>query len=94
MITVNVRYHNMLRHRAGIVQESVDLPDGSNLYRVLGQLADHHGTMMREMLFAPDGRIAPHLVVFCNGRLVDRNQRADPLADGDVLMLFPAISGG
>ena len=46
------------------------------------------------MLFSADGAISPHLVIFCNQRLVDRGQFNHALAEGDELMLFPAISGG
>ena len=94
MITVNVHYHNTLRRATGAAEEAVTLPDGSLLRDVLEYLQNHHEPALREMLFAPDGSIAPHLVIFRNRRLVPPAQRPLTLADGDDLMLFPAIAGG
>jgi molybdopterin converting factor small subunit len=94
MITVSVRYHNMLRHRTGVEGEVVELPDGTDLSAVLEILAERHGQSLRQMLFAPDGSVSPHLVIFGNGQLLPQDQRLSPLSDGDELMLFPAISGG
>ena len=106
MITVNVRYYNMLRHRTGVEREAIALPQGTRLHAALERLADRHGPHLRDMLFTPQGEVASHLVIFCNRKLVTQGQH-DPstalrqssglglsLADGDELMLFPAISGG
>jgi molybdopterin converting factor small subunit len=46
------------------------------------------------MLFGPEGQVSTHLVVFHNQQLAPRGEGNLPLADGDELMLFPAISGG
>jgi molybdopterin converting factor small subunit len=94
MISVSVRYHNMLKRRAGIRGETLSLPDGSQIGDALWEMAERHGPKLREMLFTHDGEVAPHLVVFCNSKLVPRNRAEFALADGDELMLFPATSGG
>jgi len=102
MIAVEVRYYNMLRHRTGAQRETVALPPGMTLRAALEHLITLHGPRLREMLFAPGGELSPHLVIFHNQRLVRRDHdhsSGDPgpglsLADGDELMLFPAISGG
>ena len=94
MITVSVRYHNMLRRRAGVEQETIVLPDGTLLRRALEHLADRHGKRLQEMLFSPDGSVVSHLVIFRNRKLVSQDQHHLLLADGDELMLFPAIAGG
>ncbi|MGD2207275.1 MAG: MoaD/ThiS family protein [Anaerolineae bacterium] len=93
-ITVSVRYHNALRHRTGLALETVELAPGTNLAAMLAHLAEAHGSTLGEMLLGLDGEVAPHLVVFRNGRLIYRDQRDELLADGDELLLFPAISGG
>ena len=93
IITVTIRYHNMLRHRAGVKQETITLP-ASTIPAALECLADRHDPHLRAMLFARDGRLSRHLVVFHNGKLAPPGQREIVLADGDELMLFPAISGG
>jgi molybdopterin converting factor small subunit len=94
MINVSIHYHNILRRRTGVERETMQLPGETSLYCALGKVADHYGPHLREMLFAPDGTVANHLVVFHNGQLVRHDARTVQLADGDKLMLFPAISGG
>ena len=94
MITVSVRYYNMLRHRTGVERETIALPSGTVLRAALECLADRHGPHLREMLFAPEGSVVSHLVIFRNRKLVLQDQHHLSLADGDELMLFPAISGG
>lgn len=94
LIQVQVKYHNMLRRRTGLEQEVVQLPAEASLYDALQQVAERHRPHLHEMIFAPDGTVATHLVVFRNGELTREDARNVSLADGDQLMLFPAISGG
>jgi molybdopterin converting factor small subunit len=94
MIAVSVRYHNMLRRRTGIEQETITLGKGTSIRAALEHLANRHGPHLREMLFAQAGSVAPHLVIFRNQRLMSQDQYQLSLADGDELMLFPAIAGG
>jgi molybdopterin converting factor small subunit len=93
-ISVRVRYHNMLRHHARVGQETLALPEGTPLHAALDDLAARHGPSLRRMLFAADGAISSHLVIFVNGQLLSRERPDVTLADGDELLLFPAISGG
>jgi len=93
-ITISVRYHNMLRHHTGVAQEAVMLPEGTGLCAALEQLISRHDPGLKSMLLTSDGAISPHLVIFCNQRLVRCDQGDVMLADGDELLLFPAISGG
>jgi molybdopterin converting factor small subunit len=94
MISVGVRYHNMLRRGAGIEQETVLLPEGTSLHRALEVLAARHGKRLQDMLFSADGSVVSHLVIFRNRKLVPQDRHSLLLADGDELMLFPAIAGG
>ena len=94
MITVTVRYYNMLRLHAGLASERLELPEGTEVAAAIGQLAERHGPAFAGMLLSPSGGLASHLVVFVNQQLVFPGGPAPPLADGDELKLFPAISGG
>ncbi len=94
MIHIHLHYHNMLRRVTGLERETVELPPGASLYGALETIAGRYGPALREMLFLPDGTVASHLVVFRNGQLARDDARTLELADGDELMLFPAISGG
>lgn len=94
MITLTVRYYNILRLRAGLDCECLELPDGAEVRAAVGRLADRHGPGLAEMLLSPTGEISPHLVIFCNQQLVFPGRHFPSLADGDELELFPTISGG
>jgi molybdopterin converting factor small subunit len=94
MIAVKVRYHNILRKVAGRTEESIVLPVGASLHDALEYVGDRHGPRLRHMLFAPEGNVASYLVIFRNRTLLPHDQAHAPLADGDELMFFPAISGG
>ncbi len=94
MITITVRYHNLLRRMTGVKEETITLPVGASLRDALEHLAQRHGPALQEMLFEPDGGISLHLVVFRDQQLVLPDQHDTPLTDGEELMLFPAIAGG
>jgi molybdopterin converting factor small subunit len=93
MISVSVRYHNMLRQITGLQRETVQLSEPT-LGGLLKHLAAVHGPSLQTILFGAEGQVSTHLVVFRNQQLAPRGQGDLPLADGDELMLFPAISGG
>ena len=94
MISIAVRYHNLLRRTTGLAEETVALGEGTSVGDLLLHLAQRHGAPLREMLLEPEGGISLHLVVFCNQRLVRRDGYDGLLSHGDEMMLFPAISGG
>jgi len=94
VITVSVRYHNLLRRATGVADERVTLPLGISLREALEHLAQRHGPLLREMLLGSGDSISPHLVIFYNGSLVSAEERNFSLANGDELMLFLAIAGG
>lgn len=92
-VIVSVRYHNVLRQISGRERETVTLATPT-LHALLEKLAEAHGPALRTLLFGADGQVSAHLVVFRNQKLVPRTQPQLVLADGDELMLFPAVSGG
>ena len=94
MITISVRYHNLLRRGAGLEKETFTMPEGASLRDAMIHLAQLHGSPLQEMLLEPEGGISLHLVVFRDDQLVHPDQHDASLSDGQKLMLFPAISGG
>ena len=94
MITVTVRYYNMLRRHSGLAYERLELPEGTEVSTVIHRLANRHGPAFAGMLLAPSGGLASHLVVFVNQQHVFPDRAPHFLVDGDELKLFPAISGG
>ena len=94
MITIVVRFHNILRRVADAERDELSLPERTSLREVLARLKHLHGEPLGEMLLMPNGNVASHLVVFRNGSLLSRDDYSEPLADQDELQLFPAVSGG
>jgi molybdopterin converting factor small subunit len=93
-IRVTVHYYNILRLHAGLASEHLELSEGTEVVDAIRHLAEQHGSIFVEMLLSPSGGMASHLVVFVNQQLVFPGGPAPPLADGDEVKLFPAISGG
>lgn len=85
-IAITVKFLSALRDRAGVGEEKLLLPAGSTLRAVAQHLAQRYG------LHVP----APGIMATLNGL---GWQQADlgldtPLQSGDVIHLFPPISGG
>lgn len=50
---------------------------------------------LRSYLLDDQGRLRQHVAVYINDRLVaDRDRLTDPVADGDEVFVFQALSGG
>ncbi|WAI00255.1 MoaD/ThiS family protein [Methanogenium organophilum] len=60
---------------------------------VLYSLCEDEGCT--ELLFVPDGTLHPHITVMLNGkRLSARETEETTLTAGDVLVIYPPVSGG
>ncbi len=93
MIKVNVRYFNLLATYAGVRQESLELAEGTTIRQLVAFLAGRHAGSFSEMVL-PKGRLSPHLRIFCNESPINPDAMESILADGDTLLLFPAVAGG
>jgi len=85
-ITVTVKYLSVLRDKTGIRQEEVSFPEKS----VLGEVAELvHG---RYGIKVPD----PLVMFVLNGRGWNQypERLATPLKNGDIILIFPPVSGG
>lgn len=82
------------------------LPQSLRLYWDVAASADLEGATLAEALGSLDGgvrarilddqgRVREHVLVFVNGQRVRREDLATvALADGDVVRVLPAVSGG
>lgn len=72
-------------------------PQPPSLSRLLAQLAERFGPSMTEEIYLPGGQQArPHLQVLING-IHYRNLPGGlehELQDGDLVVIFPPITGG
>ena len=79
---VKVLYFATLRQSAGVKEESLELPDGSDLAALVRAVEALHPTLIPAL---------PTAVRAVNREFAELGQR---LNDGDVVALFPPVSGG
>lgn len=92
---LKVQYMAQLRAALGRSEEEVDLPAGSNLATLLGQLAAGACRGSESHLLTSAGQVRPSLLVVVNGSALPASKAdATTLHDGDVVMLLPPIAGG
>jgi molybdopterin converting factor small subunit len=86
IIRVRIKYLSAVRDRTGRKAEEIQLPEGSTLADVESWVRSRHSLSPRE-----DGVMAT-----LNGRgwLQFPEKTGKRLADGDVITLFPVLSGG
>lgn len=91
MIHVSVRYYNIVAHFLGRREERRAVEVGTTTRGLIEALAAENASLRRLALTA-DGKVAGHVRLFRNGRLVlDADEQ---LAEGDEIQVFPAIAGG
>ena len=85
-VTVVIKFLSALRDRAGVGEERLSLPKGATLRAMAEHLAQRYG------LHVP----APDVMATLNGHGWQQAAQGldTPLQDGDVIHLFPPISGG
>jgi len=93
-IKVNVRYFNLVREITGRGVEDVTLETGATLGVLLETLKAAHDPRFADFLFAKDGSLNPQVRLFLNNKALVKVSLNEVLADGDVLSVFSAVSGG
>jgi len=72
----------------------LDLPEEKTIGELLAGLGESYPNLRREM-FAPTGELKEFINIFINGRnIAFLKDMATPLADGDIIALFPPVAGG
>jgi MoaD family protein len=92
-IIVRVRYFNVLADYAGMKRAEVVVPTGTTLRVFLNHLIEINPEPFRRAL-SRDEMLSAYLRVFHNERVAAPADFDAPLADGDEVMLFPAVAGG
>ncbi|ASJ01509.1 ubiquitin-like small modifier protein 1 [Thermococcus gorgonarius] len=86
---VTVRYFARYRSLVGKGEEEVELPEGATVRDLIEKLKELHPVLKNEV-FAEDDDLAD-VNVSRNGRYVRFDEI---LKDGDIVALFPPVSGG
>ena len=86
---VTVRYFARYRSLVGKGEEEVELPEGATVMDLIERIREMHPVLKNEV-FAEDDDLAD-VNVSRNGRYVRFDEI---LKDGDVVAIFPPVSGG
>ena len=86
---IKLRYFARYRSLVGKVEEELEVPDGITVRELIDILRERHPVLKNEV-FAEDDDLAD-VNVSRNGRYVRFDEM---LEDGDVVALFPPVSGG
>lgn len=93
MISVTVKLFNLLAIYAGNKTQSFELSEGTTITQLIERMVNEYPAPFKDMVYH-HGKISPHLRIFLNERLLNESEIDTALADGDSLMLFPAVAGG
>lgn len=83
-----------LSRSSGRVLEE-EIAEGERLGSVLQRLADRYGADFRETLLDETGHLKSYVVLLVNGQVLIGPERLEAqLADGDMVIFMPFVSGG
>ena len=92
MPKITVMIYTTLRDRLGVSKAELS---GRTVHELLLKLAGSGKVDVSKILFAEDGAVRNHFVLTLNSEIVD-NRKTDKtkVKAGDILHVFPPISGG
>lgn len=92
---ITVQFESQLRHVAGVGQAVVSVPDECSVADALRAIAAQFGPTLAERLFTADGTAQRSVLLFVNDQAIPHAMAVGHLLKaGDVLLLYPPISGG
>ena len=92
MAKVTVMIYTTLRKRLGISKLELE---GRTVRDILDRLCDHKKPDVADLLHDAEGNVRQHFVLTLNSEILDnKSTAAAPVKDGDILHVFPPVSGG
>lgn len=92
MAKIIVMVYTTLRERLGVSKAELE---GRTVHELLLKLAVSGKTDVSKILFEADGAVRNHFVLTLNSEIVDnRKTKKAKVRAGDILHVFPPISGG
>lgn len=87
---VTVAYTTQLKAALGKSEQTLSVETGATVQDAIEELAKVHADAFTQFVLS-EGQLLPSILLSVNDRQVDATE---PLADGDVITLLSAISGG
>ena len=92
---ITVQFEAQLRHVAGVGHASVAVPEACSVTDALQAISAEFGPTLGERLLSPDGTTQRSVLLFLNEQPIPHDRASErKLKAGDVLLLYPPISGG
>lgn len=92
---ITVQFEAQLRHVAGVGHAVVSVPDECSVADALHAVSAQFGPALAERLVTADGSAQRSVLLFVNDQAIAHAQATGHLLKaGDVLLLYPPISGG
>jgi molybdopterin synthase sulfur carrier subunit len=90
---IKVKFFAYFRDLFGEREKEIRLPEGAHLRQLFEVLGD--STERRSQIFIGEEKLNAHTVIIRNGTPVQSSGGLEaPLADGDVIAVFPYLGGG
>ncbi|AAL80667.1 molybdopterin converting factor subunit 1 [Pyrococcus furiosus DSM 3638] len=90
MVKVKVKYFARFRQLAGVDEEEIELPEGARVRDLIEEIKKRH-EKFKEEVFGEGYDEDADVNIAVNGRYVSWDEE---LKDGDVVGVFPPVSGG
>lgn len=92
MAKITVMIYTTLRKRLGV--SKLELAGGT-VAEVLAALCEYRKPEVEKLIMDPAGGVKQHFVLTLNSEILDNKSAASvPVKDGDILHVFPPVSGG
>ncbi|NNE91824.1 MAG: MoaD/ThiS family protein [Verrucomicrobiales bacterium] len=91
---ITVQYTGQLAGITGETDELIDLPEGTTLPALIGQLCEKYGEKYADLLVNSDGNLRPSTLVILDGEQADSDPSNIILDDVKTVMLMTPIAGG
>ena len=92
MAKVTVMIYTTLRKRLGISKLELR---GRNVREILDRLCDYKKPEVENLIQDAEGHVRQHFVLTLNSEIIDNKRTASvPVKNGDILHVFPPVSGG
>ena len=92
MAKVTVMIYTTLRKQLGISKLELS---GRTVREVLDRLCGREESGVKNLIHDSEGNVRQHFVLTLNSEILDNRKTASmPVKDGDILHIFPPVSGG
>ena len=92
MAKITVMIYTTLRKRLGVAKLTLE---GATVRDVLDRLCEYKAPETAKLILDAEGHIRQHFVLTLNSEILDNKKTArSPVKDGDILHVFPPVSGG